>query len=242
MISLGLGNTITTVTGKTLQNGNWKGIMSGAFNGDIHTEPYTIVFDSKMNGTYEGQIYGDWVGTYYVNYEIFPLGIKEYGDGDIEGNYTVNIDESGVMFLDGIAMIKGVLQGKLEFETEQIELGSEYLARKWNGIATIKRIVTRSFDLPTNMKILVYGEFKENGTIEATPPQEELYVSTSLETPNVKNLSESPTQNQVILSTDRYVLHMVIVVAVMFTLIGAYIYKIKCIRQNRTTVTTHLTS
>ncbi|OGD54516.1 hypothetical protein A3K80_08960 [Candidatus Bathyarchaeota archaeon RBG_13_38_9] len=197
--------------------------MSGAFNGDIHTDPYTIVFDSKMNGSYEGSTYGVWIGKYSIKYEIIPWGIKEHGDGDIEGNYTINIDDSGDMFLNGTTMIDGVLQGKMEFETDQIELESGYLTGKWKGVATIKRIVTKSFGLPTNIRILVYGEFKEKGIIDATPSQEQPNTSSRLDTSNLK---ESPSRNFILLLSDKYFLFIVIVMGVML-IIGACVYRVK---------------
>lgn len=142
----------------------WAGDMNGAFNGDIHTAPYTIVLQSKMNGTLQGFSEGKITGKYNADIEIYPNSIRQQDIGHIIGNYTMILSDEGVIIGEGDAKIIGALQGELKFQLRGNITNSENINGIWYGVAKIETITFKEHSLKIDMKLPV------SGIIENGPP------------------------------------------------------------------------
>jgi hypothetical protein len=141
----------------------WAGDMSGTFNGDIHTAPYTIVLQSKMNGSFQGFSKGKMAGKYYADIEIYPNSIRQQDIGYIRGNYTMIVKDKGVIIGEGNAKISGALQGELKIRIRGKITNSENINGIWHGVAKIETIAFKDNSLKIDMKLPVSGLI-ENGS------------------------------------------------------------------------------
>ena len=158
--------------------GSWEGDMIG--KGTVMAE-YDVTINATINGTLEGTPqFGTWNGKYQATYKWNSH--MENDIGFFKGNYSLNIDDSGIVTGKVVSKVSGLLVGDWELQINGSRIEPGIIVGTWTG----KFIPTyfsygRVTPVPTTLRLQGSGEFnaelKEksittstDSTSDATPP------------------------------------------------------------------------
>jgi hypothetical protein len=207
-------------------NGKWKGTMNG--KGEA-MQTYTITITGVTNGTFDGDTSnGAWVGVYFGNYEVAPIGLKNTDLGEIRGNYATSIDKSGVISGEGSAKVTGILVGDLKFKIHGVESQFGMLNGTWYGLLTASQFNYGGTPISVNLTLQVSGEF---GGIEQRTESTTSPAPTSTTPAPVSSTPTTPAQTSVTNVnsswTDQYLLYAIVAIVLIVVLVGLYALRSK---------------
>jgi hypothetical protein len=211
--------------------GTWRLDFTG--NGTAGGSPITV--SANMSGTFDGDTsHGLWLGTYVGKYSVFIVGFKGQDVGEIKGEYSANIDDSGVVSGDITAKFTGLLVGEMKLKMQGTESESGDLKGRLNGTIAVNEYVheKRERDVSGAMNVPVSGEFEgkvQKPTQTESPTSTPTPSITQTPTPEQKPISSpmpAPAQS-VGLDTNMIALILVIIAAAA---IGVYAAKRKKIK------------